>query len=156
MPFQVCSLSECDCVGETVTCTCDEDSSFQVKPVMQSYWFNAFWCEGLRAGNNLILFHKLLGTSKNRSRMYFLLNQMGLTYCVFGAHWVRIFLTKTRYRLVKPWLIFLPSYESTLSMICCWHNNGDSEGSLRKRVIEEIVADTLQKKERAFSSIFQW
>ena len=34
--FQVCSLSECDCVGETVTCTCEEDSSFQVKPVLQS------------------------------------------------------------------------------------------------------------------------
>ena len=35
--FQVCSLSECDCVGETVTCTCEEDSSFQVKSVLHSY-----------------------------------------------------------------------------------------------------------------------
>ena len=58
MLFQVCSLSECDCVGETVTCTCEEDSSFQVKPVLQSLIDSTLSDASLRASNNLLLFHK--------------------------------------------------------------------------------------------------
>ena len=57
---QVCSLSECDCVGETVTCTCEEDSSFQVKPVLHSLIDSTLSDASLRASNNLLLFHQFL------------------------------------------------------------------------------------------------
>ena len=66
--FQVCSLSECDCVQETVTCTCNEDSSFQVPDYFIIWIFNL-----------QILWRSKFLASKPDSYINQLLNHQGLT-----------------------------------------------------------------------------